>query len=304
MKLLLNRDVGISGSIKLNNDNRDRMLSFFCLLPSIVFICLIVIYPLFTGLMYSVKNSTMFDSGTFVGLKNFIKVFQLTDFWNALRFSLIFSVLSVIGSYSVGLTIALLLNMDVPFRSFFRAAILIPWIIPSIVSIVSWRWLLGDQQSLVNTVLGWFGINPILFLADQNWAVVSVSIVKIWRSFPFMMVSILAVLQTIPEEQYEAAYLDGASRFQSFRYVTWPNLVPITIVCGILMTIWSVNDFDTIYLLTSGGPFDVTQNIIIMAYKYAFTKNDIASSSAMAIIAMAILMVLANFALKEQKERN
>lgn len=304
MKVSLSRKIGILGSIKLKNDNRDRMLSIFCLLPSVVFISLIVLYPLFTGLMYSVKNSTMFDSGTFVGLKNFIKVFELTDFWNALRFSLIFSILSVIGSYSAGLAIALLLNKDVPFRSFFRAAILLPWIIPSIVSIVSWRWLLGDQQSLVNTALGWVGINPKLFLADQNWAVISVSLVKIWRSFPFMMVSLLAVLQTIPQEQYEAAYLDGANRFQSFRYVTWPNLVPITIVCAILMTIWSVNDFDTIYLLTSGGPIDVTQNIIIMSYKYAFTKNDIASSSAMAIIAMVILMVLSNFALKDKKEKN
>lgn len=304
MKVSLSRNIGILGSTKLKNDSRDRMLSISCLLPSVVFISLIILYPLFTGLMYSVKNSTMFDSGTFVGLKNFIKVFELTEFWNALRFSLIFSILSVIGSYSAGLAIALLLNKDVPFRSFFRAAILIPWIIPSIVSIVSWRWLLGDQQSLVNTALGWVGINPILFLADQNWAVISVSLVKIWRSFPFMMVSLLAVLQTIPEEQYEAAYLDGANRFQSFRNVTWPDLVPITIVCGILMTIWSVNDFDTIYLLTSGGPIDVTQNIIIMSYKYAFTKNDIASSSAMAIIAMVILMVLANLALKDKKEKN
>lgn len=301
MKLSLSKNFD---SIKLKNDSRDRLLSFFCLLPSIIFIGLVVLYPLSTGLLYSVKNGTIFDSGTFVGMKNFINVFQLTEFWNALRFSLIFSVASVIGSYGVGLMIALLLNMDVPFRSFFRAAILIPWIVPSIVSVVSWRWLLGDQQSLVNEVLGWFRIKPILFLADPNWAVMSVSLVKIWRSFPFMMVSILAVLQTISEEQYEAAYLDGANRFHSFRYVTWPNLVPITIVCGILMTIWSVNDFDTIYLLTSGGPFDVTQNIIIMAYKYAFTKNDIASGSAMAIIAMIILMILANVSLKKQKEKN
>lgn len=306
MRLLLNKGKGtdVRDNLRLNSDIRDKILSFLFLLPSISFISLIILYPLFTGLTYSFKNSTMFDAGTFVGLSNFVKVFELPDFWNALRFSLIFSVISVLGSYSLGLMIALLLNMDVPLRSFFRAAILIPWIIPSIVSIVAWRWLLGDQQSIANVVLGWFGIKPILFLADQNWAVVSVSLVKIWRSFPFMMVSLLAVLQTIPHEQYEAARIDGAGRFQTFRYVTWPNLIPITVVCGILMTIWSVNDFDTIYLLTNGGPFDVTQNIIVLAYKYAFTKNDIAAGSAMAIIAMVLLMTLANFVLKNQKEQD
>ncbi len=302
MKLLLNAGNSIGDKFKVSNDTRDKILCFMFLLPSICFISFIIVYPMITGLMYSFKNGTMFDSGTFVGLENFKRIFVMPEFWNACRFSAIFSVIGVSGSYGIGLGLALFLNKDVPFRNFFRAAILIPWIVPSIVSIVSWRWLLGDQGSIINTILGAFGKSPILFLADQTWAVLSVSFVKVWRSFPFMMVSLLAVLQTIPEEQYEAARIDGANRLQLFKYVTWPNLIPITIVCGILMTIWSVNDFDTIFLLTNGGPFDSTQNIVVMAYKYSFTKNDIAGGSAMAIITMLTLMILANFVLRVQKK--
>ncbi len=282
---------------------RDKTFSLFFLVPSLLFVGTVVVYPFFTGLIYSLKNGNLFKQGDFIGLANFIKVFQMPEFWAAMRFSLIFALMGVLGSYLLGLSLALLLNSDIPCRSFFRAAILIPWIIPSIVSLVSWKWLLGDQQSIINLLLGRVGIQPIMFLADPTWAIISVGVVKIWRSFPFMMISLLAVLQTVPQDQYESAHIDGANRFQSFRYITWPNLVPITIICGILMTIWSVNDFDTIFLLTNGGPFDVTQNIIVMAYKYAFTKNDIGLSSAMAIIIMVILMFMSNSVLKRQNEQ-
>ena len=288
----------------LSDTQNTKLFAFFFLLPSLFFVGLIALYPLVTGLSYSFREGTMLQMGGWVGLKNYIRVFSLPSFAKAVRFSVMFSLFSVIGSYTMGLGLALLLNSDIPGRNFFRAAILIPWIIPSVVSVVAWRWLLGDQSSLINTALGFIGIKPILFLADPFWATVSVSVVKIWRSFPFMMVSILAVLQTIPAEQYEAATLDGAGSVQSFRYVTWPNLRSITIVCAILMTIWSVNDFDTIYLLTSGGPFDFTQNIINLSYKTAFVKNDIAASSAMAIIAMVAMMILSVLMQRAQKDQN
>ena len=285
----------------MSSSNKTRLFAFLFLLPSLLFVALIVFYPLFKGISYSFQDGDMFHSGSFVGLKNYIHVFRSRQFLNALRFSAVFAFFSVIFSYLMGLGIALLLNGEMPARGFFRATILMPWIIPSVVSVVAWRWILGDQQSIANAILGFFGIKPVLFIADPFWATVSVIIVKVWRSFPFMMVSILAVLQTIPEDQYEAAGLDGAGRWQTFRYITLPNLKNISLICFILMSIWSVNDFDTIFLLTNGGPFDSTQNIINLAYAHAFTKNDIASGSTMAIIAMAIMMVLAHFQLQQQQ---
>jgi multiple sugar transport system permease protein len=277
-------------------------LPLLFLLPSLTLILFIYVYPLVTGILYSLQDGTLLKPGNFVGLQNYLKLWGSEDFISALRFSFIFALFSVFGSYVVGLALALLLNQDVPGRGFFRVALLLPWIIPSIVSIVSWRWLIGDQFGLVNQTLGLFNIGPIFFLSTENWAVFSVILVKIWRSFPFMMLSCLASLQAIPVELYEAAAMDGANRWQSFRYITMPHLKNISIVLWILMTIWSVNDFDTPWLLTQGGPSRATENLIVLAYRTTFGANDVGIGSATAFVTMLILMILAMLMLRRQSE--
>ena len=167
-----------------------------------------------------------------------------------------------------------------------------PWVIPSIVSIASWRWLIADQNGLVNQTLGLFGVGPIFFLSTGDWAMFSVILIKIWRSFPFMMVSCLAALQSIDRDMYEAARIDGAGRWQSFRDITMPQIVGISVVMWILMTIWSVNDFETPWLLTQGGPSNATENLIVLAYKYTFTRNDVGVGSAIAVFSMIFVITL------------
>ncbi len=278
------------------------MLPLMFLLPSLTLILFIYVYPLITGVMYSLQDGTLIKPGQFVGIQNYLKVFQSPDFVSALRFSLLFAIFSVSGSYVIGLGFALLLNQDVPGRGFFRVALLLPWIIPSIVSIVSWRWMIADQFGLVNRMLGLVHIGPIFFLSSENWAIFSVIMVKVWRSFPFMMLSILAALQAISVELYEAAAIDGANRWQSFRYITMPHLKNLSIVLWILMTIWSVNDFDTPWLLTQGGPSRATENLIVLAYRTTFGSNDVGIGSAIAFVTMIILMVLAFVMLRRQSE--
>lgn len=278
------------------------MLPLMFLLPSLTLILFIYVYPLITGVMYSLQDGTLIKPGQFVGIQNYLKVFQSPDFVSALRFSLLFAIFSVSGSYVIGLGFALLLNQDVPGRGFFRIALLLPWIIPSIVSIVSWRWMIADQFGLVNRMLGLVHIGPIFFLSSENWAIFSVIMVKVWRSFPFMMLSILAALQAISVELYEAAAIDGANRWQSFRYITMPHLKNLSIVLWILMTIWSVNDFDTPWLLTQGGPSRATENLIVLAYRTTFGSNDVGIGSAIAFVTMIILMVLAFVMLRRQSE--
>jgi multiple sugar transport system permease protein len=277
-------------------------LPLLFLLPSLMLIVFIYVYPLLTGMWYSLQDGTLIKAGEFVGPQNYLKVFQSADFLSALRFSVVFAIFSVFGSYTVGLLFALLLNQDVPGRGFFRVALLLPWIIPSIVSIVSWRWMIADQFGLVNRMLGLIGLGPIYFLSSENWAVFSVILVKVWRSFPFMMLSILAALQAISMELYEAAGIDGANRWQSFRYITMPHLKNLSIVLWILMTIWSVNDFDTPWLLTQGGPSRATENLIVLAYRTTFGSNDVGIGSAIAFVTMWILMVLAFLMLRRQNE--
>ncbi|RXZ82617.1 sugar ABC transporter permease [Paenibacillaceae bacterium] len=285
-----------------NGKSKINLLPYYFLLPSILLIIFINVYPMISGLIYSFQSGTTSKSGDFVGLSNYIRLFTMEDFWHSLYFSSVFALFSVIGSYLVGLGLAMLLNKDVPGRGFLRVALLVPWIVPSVVSIVGWRWLLGDQNALINNMLGVFGIEPILFLSTEGWAIFSVILIKVWKSFPFMMISLLAGLSTINEEMYEAANIDGAGRFKTFYYITLPQVKGISIVCWILMTIWCFNDFETIWLLTEGGPANATENLIILAYKYTFIKNSVGIGSAIAIVSLIILMALATLLLRKQSD--
>jgi len=281
---------------------RIDLLPYALFLPSVALILLIVLYPLLTGFYYSLNDGSLLKAGAFVGLANYRELLSMPDFRHSLSFSALFALCSVFGSYVIGLGLALLLNRDVPGRGFFRVALLLPWIIPSIVSIVSWRWMIADQNGLVNVALERLGFGPIYFLSTGNWAIFSVILIKIWRSFPFMMVSCLAALQSIDRDLYEAAEIDGAGRWQSFRDITLPQISGISVVMWILMTIWSVNDFETPWLLTQGGPSNATENLIILAYKYTFARNDVGIGSSIAVVSLVILMVLALLLLRRQGE--
>jgi ABC-type sugar transport system permease subunit len=278
-------------------------LLYWLLLPSVALILFVNLYPLVTGFLYSLQDGTMLKAGSFVGLSNYVALFSRPDFLNSLLFSALFSFCSVFGSYAVGLALALLLNQEFPARGFFRVALLVPWIIPPVVSMVSWRWMIGDSTGLVNVFLGLFGVDPIYFLSDRYLAMASVITVKIWVSFPFMMVACLAALQTINRDLYEAAQVDGANRWQTLRFITLPLLRNISVVLWILMTIWSVNDFDTPFLLTGGGPSRATENLIVLAYRYTFQRNDVGSGTAVAFVTMVVLMCLTFLLLRRQTAR-
>ena len=141
----------------------------------------------------------------------------------------------------------------------------------------------------------------IYFLSDSNWAMVAVIVIKIWRSFPFMMLSLLAALQVIDGTLYEAGKLDGANSWQLFRHITLPHLKNISIVQAILMIIWSINDFETPFLLTQGGPSNATENLILLAYRYTFGRNDVGRGAAVALLTLLILTVLATLIMRQQR---
>ena len=279
------------------------LLPYFLLLPSLALIFGFIFYPFLTGVLYSLREGSLLKLGEFVGLGNYLSVLRQPDFQHALYFSFIFALFNVVGCYLVGLVLAMMLNQNVPAQGFFRVCLLLPWIIPSVVSVMSWRWFIADENGLANIMLGWLGVGPIYFLSTPKLAIFSVILVKIWRSFPFMMLSLLAALQTIDRSLYEAAQLDGASRWQTFRFITFPHLTGVSVVLWILMTIWTVNDFDTPWLLTQGGPSNATENLIVLAYRYTFSGNDVGMGSAVAVITLVLLMFLALWLLRQQGER-
>jgi multiple sugar transport system permease protein len=163
--------------------------------------------------------------------------------------------------------------------------------------------LIADRGGLVNIILSDFGLGPIYFLSESNWAMVAVIVIKIWRSFPFMMLSLLAALQVIDKTLYEAARIDGANNWALFWYITMPHLKNISIIQAILMVIWSINDFETPFLLTQGGPSNATENLILLSYRYTFGRNDVGRGSAIALLTLVSLTVLATFVMRQQRKR-
>jgi ABC-type sugar transport system permease subunit len=277
-----------------------RTTAFF-LAPSLVLMIIVIAYPMAQGFWYSFTNSSLLKPGTFVGLDNYIDLLSRPSFWHSLRFSLIFAVCNVAGCYLLGLGLALLLQMDFPLRGLMRVLLLLPWIVPSLVAIVSWRWLMNDETALFNQILGVIGIDPVYFLADSNWAVVMVILIKIWRSFPFMLLSLMAALQTIDRTLYEAAEIDGASKWQSFWHVTMPAISGVSIVLCLLMSIWTVNDFDTPWLLAQGGPANATENLVVQAFRFTFARNDVGMGATVSFVTLIILMALFAVILRLQR---
>lgn len=281
---------------------RLQLLPYLLLLPSLALIFLIELYPFINGVSFSLHKGSLLGTGPFVGLDNFLRLFNSPDFYNSLWFSFIFALWNVVMSYLIGLALALFLNLDFPGRGFCRVALLVPWIVPAVVSIVSWKWLIADRGGLVNIILNSIGIGPIYFLSSSSWAMVAVIVIKIWRSFPFMMLSLLAALQVIDKTLYEAGKIDGANSWQLFWHITLPHLKNISIVQAILMVIWSINDFETPYLLTQGGPSNATENLILLSYRFTFGRNDVGRGSAIAILTLIVLMILSTIIMRQQRK--
>ncbi|WP_245484800.1 carbohydrate ABC transporter permease [Rhizobium ruizarguesonis] len=281
----------------------DLRMTLLLLLPSLILMIVVIGYPMIQGFWYSFTNGSLLKAGKFVGLRNYGKLLSDPSFWHALRFSLYFAIANIIGCYSLGLGLALLLQKDFPGRGLFRVLLLLPWIVPSLVAIVSWRWMINDDKALFNQIIVFFGGDPVYFLSSSNWTIAMVIIIKIWRSFPFMLLSLLAALQTIDRTLYEAADIDGATKWQSFRHVTMPAISGISVVLCLLMTVWTVNDFDTPWLLAQGGPANATENLVVLAYRFTFARNDVGMGAAVSFVTLAILMVIFTVVLRLQREK-
>jgi len=276
-------------------------LPYAFLAPSLLIFVLIMGYPFIVGLSYSLRGGSLLDLGGFVGLDNYAQLLQDPDFQHSVVFTAIFTVGTVVGSYLIGLGLALLLNAELAGRGLYRGALLIPWIIPSIVSTQSFRWLM-IQNGPVDVMLHALGLSSIPFFATPGWAAFTVTLVKVWRSYPFMMVSCLAALQTIDPNLTEAAAADGAGRIAWFKHIAWPHIATLSVVLWIMMAIFSIHDFETIWLLTQGGPGTATMNLMVLSYNYTFIGDNVGYGAAVAIISLLVLMALALLLLRSRRE--
>jgi multiple sugar transport system permease protein len=198
----------------------------------------------------------------------------------------------VFGSWAIGLGLALLLRLRTPGRNVFRVLLLLPWVVPVVVSSTSWNFLVGTPDSLAPSIARMLGLGEVYFLADPVMAAVTVCVFKVWISFPFMMLMCSSALASVDTTVYEAANMDGANRWQQFSRITLPLIARSTYISWILMAIFCVNDFPTIYLLTGGGPVDATASLVVLAYRTVFQDMRTGPGVAIAFLMTLVLVVV------------
>jgi multiple sugar transport system permease protein len=243
----------------------------------------------------------------FVWFDNFIQIITSDkEFYSVLGYSFVYTISVVLISYIIGLILALLLNRDIKFRGLFRALVLIPWVVPPVVAATNWSWVLNDQVGIINNFLESINLidKPILFLGTAEMARVTVILTSAWKSFPFMMIVLLAGLEGIPSDLYEAAYIDGAGFIKSFLHITMPMIRNVSLICTTLMFIWTFNNFENIYLLTRGGPSQATFVLPILSYYTAFFRSEIGYASAISVILLVVLLIISLSYLRLQRNED
>lgn len=287
---------------------RDFVLAYLLLLPLILILFLLLAYPIGSAIWITLQDKTIGMVGRFIGLENYRELlFNDPFFWQVVRNGFIFTIGSVLLKLLVGMVMALVLNQPLIFRGLWRGLLLMPWVAPTVVTALSWRWML-DLTGVLNLVLRDLGLmtTSIPWLAQYGTAMFSLILVNTWRGFPFFGITLLAGMQAIPQELYEAAEIDGASVWQRFRYITLPSLRTVILVVTILSTIWTFNDFSIVWLLTGGGPGHATDIFATYTYKLGFVTSRLGYGQTVSVILapvlIAIIMMLSPLMLRGESE--
>ena len=280
--------------MKKKKINIDKINLVF-VLPAMLIVFLLLVYPIFSSIYFSFTSKNLIRPYyKWIWFDNFKFVLTNPEFYRAFLNSIKWTILSITGQLLVGFIAALSLNKIPKFSGFYRTLLIIPWAFPAIVIAFSWKWILNDVYGFIPNLLTQLHITKenINFLADPKTAFWIVLFINIWFGAPLFMVNILAALKTIPREQYEAAIVDGASSFQVFRYITIRHIRGVIGLLVVLRTIWVFNNFDLLYLLTGGGPSDLTTTLPIYAYKTGWNLKRLGTASAVTILLLLFLMAV------------
>ncbi|MDY7083792.1 MAG: sugar ABC transporter permease [Actinomycetota bacterium] len=285
-----------------------RLVPFGYLSPTVVLIVVLMVVPIIMVISYSFRDNVIVqENSVFAGFANYTEVLTDPDFTAALKNTFIFITVSMVAHLLLGLAFAMMLNSGMlsgVTKAIFRVVYVLPWLFTIAVIAVIWRLLL-DPAGVVNYVLQTLGIvqDGVNWLGDPGSALWVVTFVNIWSGYPFFMISLLAGLQGIPGELYEAASVDGANPWQKFWNVTIPQLRPVIISMAVLDLIWTSQQFALIWMMTGGGPLNSTEMLSTFTYKLAFSEYEFATASASAVIVLLLTMILAFFYVRQQRER-
>ncbi len=272
---------------------KTRTFPYLLIAPSVLCLSGILLYPIIKGILLSFYAVKFAETAPFVGLANYRRMLYDPAFWRMLRLTLIYTFFSVGGTFGLALAIAILVNKRFRGRTAVRAILTLPWAIPEVAAVLVWTWMFDYQYGVVNFLLKQLHViqQSPQWLMDPHLALASVLIVTIWKVFPLSTLVLLAGLQSISPDLYEAARIDGASRFQQFWYVTKPGLRAIGSILLLLITIWSFRRFTIIWVMTQGGPMDATQTLVVGVYRFAFNYFDMGYAAALGVVGFILSVV-------------
>jgi multiple sugar transport system permease protein len=269
-----------------------NFLGFLFMLPAAAFLILFLVYPLGLGIWLSFTDAKIGTPGEFVGLENYEWIIGDSKFQTAVFFTIFYTAVASVIKFAVGLYLAILLNEKLPFKAIIRAIVLIPFIVPTVLSAIAFWWIFDPQFSVISWSLKKTGLitENINFLGDVWNSRFSVIFANVWRGVPFIAISLLAGLQTVPPSLYEAATLDGATRWQMFVKITYPLLTPIIAVVMTFSVLFTFTDFQLIKVLTNGGPAGATELMATMSYNTAILGGRIGEGSAISTAMVPFLL--------------
>lgn len=287
--------IGVSPWARLRDNN--TLLGLIFMIPAAAILLVFLTYPLGLGVWLGFTDTRVGRDGIFIGTENYDYLFDDPVFWLSVFTTLLYTVVASIAKFGLGLWLALLLNHHLPFKAFLRAIVLLPWIVPTVLSAIAWWWIYDSQFSIISWVLvklGWID-TYIDFLGEPNLARASVIVANVWRGIPFVAISLLAGLQTISPSLYEAAVLDGATPWQRFRYVTLPMLSPIIAVVMTFSVLFTFTDFQLIWVMTRGGPMNATHLMATLSFQRAIPGGNLGEGAAIATAMVPFLFAAIMF---------
>jgi len=272
----------------------EQVLGWILVGPVVLLLLGLVAYPFAVAIGYALSDRTLADAGHFIGLGNFENLLDDQIYRQTLRNTALYTTGSVSMKLLLGLGLALLLNETLPMRRLIRAVVLLPWIVPTVLGTMAWLWMFTPNFSVLNWVLVHTGLmrDGLPWLTDPDLALFSVCLVNAWRGTPFIAVTVLAGLQSIPLDLYDASAIDGAGKWRSFRYVTLPLVMPVLLTAVVLSVIWTISDFGVVYGLTQGGPMNATHVLATYAFKDGLAAGNTGEGAAVSLTMLPVLLLL------------
>lgn len=279
---------------------KENLVPLGILFTTLLFLLMVQGYPLLWSLKVSLTDQSIGSTGNFIGFQNFTDLFSRSAFWHSMLFTLVYTGSAIICKLLLGMTMAMTLDQPLKGRALWRALLFLPWALPTLTSVLSWRWMLGDVGGIFNFLLMKLHMisRPVGWLGDIHLAQMSVILVNVWRGTPFFGISLLAALQAIPIYLYEVAIIDGANAWQRFLYITVPSIKNVILLVSLVSTIWTLGDFTIIWLMTRGGPANATHVFSTFSYITAFQNLEIAKGVSISLLIIPISLVFMFFTMK------